>query len=326
MKRRKLFYVAIAVLMLSSCGNSGTGSSGDISQTQKPTMLVLPSDQLLQNYGSLKQQESLGKNLQIRDYPSYMLADQNSKFIVSSIQSKFIDFGYPLNDLEQTLKSINDQEMIDAVTGIQKDAKTMLLTSAKPDIILDYDYNLQADLSTREYKKKLTYTIRAIDAFSNKVVAAIQRSDFSDDKKYSNPAALMQVALDKDLPSFTQQINKYFNTIIESGRDITVRVTIENGVNLSMSDECLDGNTYTDFLIDWLKVNALQGSYNMQRNTETEMYFSNVRIKTLNDNGTQYSAYDFARDLSKAFNKGCGIKSKNTTQGLGDAIISIKGM
>ena len=68
------------------------------------------------------------------------------------------------------------------------------------------------------------------------------------------------------------------------------------------------------------------GTYNLQRNTDTEMYFANVRIKTLNDNGTQYSAYDFARELSKALNKECGVKSKNVTQGLGDAMIIIKGM
>ena len=136
----------------------------------------------------------------------------------------------------------------------------------------------------------------------------------------------MQAAIDKDSKTFTNQINNHFNTIIESGRDITLRVTIESGVNLKMSDECLNNDSYTDFIIDWVKVNTMQGAYNMQRNTETEMYFTNVRIKTLNENGTQYSAYDFARELSKALNKGCGVKSKNTTQGLGDATISIKGM
>ena len=136
----------------------------------------------------------------------------------------------------------------------------------------------------------------------------------------------MEAALAKDSKGFTQQINNHFNTIIETGREITLRVTIDNGVNLTMSDECLDGDTYSDFIIDWVKVNTLLGAYNMNRNTETEMYFTNVKIKTLNDNGTQYSAYDFARELSKALNKGCGIKSRNTTQGLGMATISIKGM
>lgn len=322
--KTKLLAIFAMATMLVSCGGGGQ-QTVDVKQTQKPTMLVLPSDQLLQRFGSLQQQEALGKTLQVRDYNGYMLTDQDSKFIISSIQSAFINFGYPLNDLEQTLKSINDQEMLDAVTGIQKDAKTILLTNAKPDIILELDYNLATDRSSRDYAKSLTYTLRAIDAFSNKVVATIQQTDFKSGKAKTS-AALMEAALAKDAKGFTQQVDNYFSDIIANGRDITLRVTIENGVNLTMSDECLDGDAYTDFIIDWVKVNTLLGAYNLNRNTDTEMYFTNVRIKTLNENGTQYSAYDFARELSKALNKGCGIKSKNTTQGLGDATISIKGM
>ena len=326
--KTKTLIVALLASVLISCGGNGGNQSNtvNVTQQQKPAMLVIPSDQLLQQFGKLKQQEALGKTLQVRDYNGYLLTDQDSKFIISTIQSAFIQMGYPLNDLEQTLKSINEQEMLDAIDGIQKDAKTILLTTAKPDIILELDYNIVTDRSSRDFKKSLTYTLRAIDAFSNKVVATIQQTNFEGNSKTATPATLMEAALAKDTKGFTQQINNHFNTIIETGRDITLRVTIDNGVNLTMSDECLDGDTYSDFIIDWVKVNTLLGAYNMNRNTETEMYFTNVKIKTLNDNGTQYSAYDFARELSKALNKGCGIKSRNTTQGLGMATISIKGM
>ena len=326
--KTKISIFALLTIVLISCGGNGGNQSNtvNVTQQQKPAMLVIPSDQLLQQFGKLKQQEALGKTLQVRDYNGYLLTDQDSKFIISTIQSAFIQMGYPLNDLEQTLKSINEQEMLDAIDGIQKDAKTILLTTAKPDIILELDYNIVTDRSSRDFKKSLTYTLRAIDAFSNKVVATIQQTNFEGNSKATTPAALMEAALAKDSKGFTQQINNHFNTIIETGREITLRVTIDNGVNLTMSDECLDGDTYSDFIIDWVKVNTLLGAYNMNRNTETEMYFTNVKIKTLNDNGTQYSAYDFARELSRALNKGCGIKSRNTTQGLGMATISIKGM
>ena len=323
--KTKTLIIALLASVLISCGGNGGNQSNtvNVTQQQKPAMLVIPSDQLLQQFGKLKQQEALGKTLQVRDYNGYLLTDQDSKFIISTIQSAFIQMGYPLNDLEQTLKSINEQEMLDAIDGIQKDAKTILLTTAKPDIILELDYNIVTDRSSRDFKKSLTYTLRAIDAFSNKVVATIQQTNFEGNSKAATPATLMEAALAKDTKGFTQQINNHFNTIIETGRDITLRITIDNGVNLTMSDECLDGDTYSDFIIDWVKVNTLLGAYNMNRNTETEMYFTNVKIKTLNDNGTQYSAYDFARELSKALNKGCGIKSRNTTQGLGMATISI---
>ena len=326
--KTKTLIIALLASVLISCGGNGGNQSNtvNVTQQQKPAMLVIPSDQLLQQFGKLKQQEALGKTLQVRDYNGYLLTDQDSKFIISTIQSAFIQMGYPLNDLEQTLKSINEQEMLDAIDGVQKDAKTILLTTAKPDIILELDYNIVTDRSSRDFKKSLTYTLRAIDAFSNKVVATIQQTNFEGNSKTATPATLMEAALAKDTKGFTQQINNHFNTIIETGREITLRVTIDNGVNLTMSDECLDGDTYSDFIIDWVKVNTLLGAYNMNRNTETEMYFTNVKIKTLNDNGTQYSAYDFARELSRALNKGCGIKSRNTTQGLGMATISIKGM
>jgi hypothetical protein len=323
MKSKFLAILAMAAALV-SCGGGGTSTAVDVKQTQKPTMLVLPSDQLMQRFGCIRTEVSLGKQLQVRDYNSYLLTDPDAKFIIASIQSAFIEFGYPLNDLEQTLKSINDQEMVDEVSGIKKDSKTILLTNARPDIILELDYDMTTDRSSRDYSKSLTYTLRAIDAFSNKVVATIQAAGVKNAK--GNTATMMGEAIQKNSKDFTKQINNYFDDLIANGRDITMRVMIDANESFTMSDESIYGDTYADFILDYMKVNTMMGTYNLQRNTDTEMYFANVRIKTLNDNGTQYSAYDFARELSKALNKECGVKSKNVTQGLGDAMIIIKGM
>lgn len=323
MKSKFLAILAMAAALV-SCGGGGTSTAVDVKQTQKPTMLVLPSDQLMQRFGCIRTEVSLGKQLQVRDYNSYLLTDPDAKFIIASIQSAFIEFGYPLNDLEQTLKSINDQEMVDEVSGIKKDSKTILLTNARPDIILELDYDMATDRSSRDYSKSLTYTLRAIDAFSNKVVATIQAAGVKNAK--GNTASMMGEAIQKNSKDFTKQINNHFDDLIANGRDITMRVMIDANESFTMSDESIYGDTYADFILDYMKVNTMMGTYNLQRNTDTEMYFANVRIKTLNDNGTQYSAYDFARELSKALNKECGVKSKNVTQGLGDAMIIIKGM
>lgn len=324
MRKIVLSLAVASLLVLSACG--GNNGKVDVTEQQKPRLLVMPSDQLLQKFNKLGQEDAQGKTIYTRDYAGYLLTDPDSKFIISTIQSEFINFGYPLNDLEQTLKSINDQEMIDDVDGIKKDAKTILLTSAKPDVILELDYDLSRVANSRNLNKTLTYTIRAIDAFSNKVVATIQQTGFGEDSKDNTPSGLMKAAIEQDAKDFTSQINNYFNDIIKEGRDITVRITIEGDCGIAMSDETITGDTYTDYFIDYMKSHTVQGAYNMSRNTDTELYFTNVRIKTLNDDGTQYSAYDYARDLSKALNKECGVKSKNTTQGLGDATISIKGM
>lgn len=331
--KKNFLILALAILCV-ACGKnkdqqilmSDEGQNVNVTEQQKPRLIVIPSDQLLQKFGKLKAEDAQGKTVYTRDFAGYLLKDPDSKFIIATIQSAFVDFGFPLNDLEQTLKSINDQQMIDEVDNIQMDAKTMLLTTAKPDIILELDYSLNTIPNDRNLNKTLTYTLRAIDAFSNKVVATIQQTGFGKEIKDNSPAALMKAALNEDSKNYAVQLGNYFNEIIKKGRDITVRVTVDGNANLTMSDECLDNDTYTDFIIDYMKKNTVKGAYNMARNTDSELYFTNVRIKTLNDDGTQFSAYDYARALSKALNKGCGIKAKNVTQGLGDAAIIIKGM
>lgn len=64
----------------------------------------------------------------------------------------------------------------------------------------------------------------------------------------------------------------------------------------------------------------------MQRNTDNELYFVNVRINTLNPDGTQFSAYEWDRELGKKLSKELGVKTVNKTQGLGEVLILIKGI
>ena len=251
-----LLAAAVAAVMFISCGGNDSkkqsyaeSATVNVTQQQKPRMLVIPSDQLLERFGKLNPEDAQGKTVYNRDFAGYLLSDKDSKFIIASIQDAFIEFGYPLNDLEQTLKSINDQEMVDEVDGIRKDAKTMLLTTAKPDIILELDYNLATNSNSRNLDRNLTYTLRAIDAFSNKVVATIQQAEFKKSGE-SSPAVLMREALAQDTKKYTAQINDFFNSVVTNGRDIAMRITINGNVDLSMSDECLNGDTYTDFIID----------------------------------------------------------------------------
>jgi len=337
---KKLLLSTLASIILISCGNKDSGekltstnlkpekenSEVNANEQAKPTLIIIPSDQLLEKFGMLKEEIAQGKKIYSRDFKGYLMKDPNAKFIITAIQSQFIKVGFPLNDLEQTLKSIDDVQITDEIDNISKDSKTRLLTSAKPDIILELNYDLIQDNNSRNLNKTITYTLGAIDAFTNKVVSTIQQTGFGKDDPDNDAGSLMKKALEKDLPEYTKQINSYFGDIIQKGREITVRVAVENGIKLSMEDECLKGDTYSDWVIDYLKKNTLKGSYKMERNTQTEIFFRNVRIKTLNQDGTQFSAYDFAKEMKKAIDKACGIKTTNKTQGLGDSYLVIKGM
>jgi hypothetical protein len=344
---KKIFLLlpVIIALFMTSCGGGEESSTGNsLTSTSavnledentavnaveqaKPTLIIIPSDELLKRSGCITVEDAQGKSIYIRDYKKFLMVNEDSKFIISTIQAEFNKLGFPLEDLDQALKQINDKQMIDEVDGLKKDPKNILLTSVRPDIILELDYKLKIDTKSRNLNKSLTYTLKALDAYSNKSISNIQETGFGKELETNDASELMKQSLSSNISDFASQINKYFSDIIRKGREITVRITITKDVEMSLEDDCLDGEeTYSDWIINYMKTHTVKGAYKLQMNTESEMFFKNVRIKTLNEDGTQYGAYDFARELKKALRKSCGVKASNKSQGLGDVHIMLKGM
>lgn len=343
---RKILFILIAImsLVLTACSSGGKsntlteGASGDMEayensdvsaiEQARPQIMVLPSDNTLKNFKALSESHANGRTYYLRDYAAYLKNDYHAKRIFSAIQDEFNKQGYPLNDLEQTLKQLDTQEATDMVDGLGDDAKTKLLTVAQPDIILELDYYTNAgkiSLTGHNYNNKersVSYTLNALDAYTNKVVSTINATDL----KGESTTQIVQNDIIEKMPKLQQDIIDYFSDILKRGRDITVRVAVENGCDINLSDDNVEGDTYADYIIDYIKTHTVKGAYKMQRNTDKELYFVNCRIKLLNEDGTQYGVYDWARDLCKKLRKDLGIKVTNKAQGLGEILITIKGM
>ena len=75
----------------------------------------------------------------------------------------------------------------------------------------------------------------------------------------------------------------------------------------------------------YVKRHTVKGAYKMQTNTKNELYFVNVRIPMVSDDGTQYGVYDWTRDLTRAMRKDLGVKVSNESQGLGEIALTIDG-
>lgn len=335
-----------AVVALTSCGggnksgNLAEGTSGDMEEYEnsdmnaieqaRPTIMVIPGDQTLQNFKCLQTQKANGRDYILRDYKNYLLKDDRAKRIISTIQDEFNAQNFPLNDFEQTLKQLDTQEAADMADGFEKDAKTQLLTVAQPDIILELSYDTSRDkgisMTSHNYshkgEKNVSFTLNALDAYTNKVVATMTASNI----KGKSTTQTIQASIKDQMPKFQQDIQKYFSDILTRGRDITVRIAIAKGCDVKLTDESIEGDTYADWIIDYIKTHTVKGAYKMQRNTASELYFVNCRIKLLNENGTQYGVYDWTRDLQKNLRKNLGLKCTNKAQGLGEVLISIEGI
>ena len=348
MKTNKLILptVVLTALIMASCGGGNKqsnglteGASGDMDayeqsdvnaiEQARPAIMVIPGDQVLQNFKCLTTQKANGRDYILRDYKNYMLKDDRAKRIISTIQNEFNAQNFPLNDFEQALKQLDTQDALDMADGLEKDAKTMLLTVAQPDIILELTYDTSRDkisMTSHNYsgrgEKNVSFTLNALDAYTNKVVATMTASNI----KGESTTETIQESIKEGMPKFQQDITKYFSDILTRGRDITVRIAVEKGCNVNLSDESVEGDTYADWIMDYIKTHTVKGAYKMQRNTAKELYFVNCRIKLLNEDGTQYGVYDWTRDLQKNLRKNLGLKCTNKAQGLGEVLISVQGI
>ena len=345
--KKTIFYsvMAMALLITTSCGggskggNLAEGASGDMEayesgdvnaiEQARPTIMVIPGDQTLQNFKCLTTQKANGRDYILRDYKKYLLKDDRAKRIISTIQDEFNAQDFPLNDFEQTLKQLDTQEATDMADGFEKDAKTQLLTVAQPDILLELSYDTSRDkisMTSHNYshkgEKNVSFTLNAVDAYTNKVVATMTASNI----KGESTTETIQASIKDQMPKFQQDIQKYFSDILTRGRDITVRIAVAKDCNVRLNDESMEGDTDADWIIDYMKAHTIKGAHKLQRNTATELYFVNCRIKLLNENGTQYGVYDWTRDLQKNLRKNLGLKCSNKAQGLGEVLISIQGI
>ncbi len=288
----------------------------------KPSIMVLPSDNLLLLYDAIKTVSINGGNFLDRDYSKYILANKDNKAIISSIQNEFVQMDYPLNDFEQTLKQLQNREATNLADGVAQDAKTLLLQTASPDIIIELDYASKIDVMDPNFQKDITYTITAFDAYTNKAFS----SKTIKEKSSKDIASAITLSLRKNIKDVEREIGKYFRDIITNGREITVRFTVSQKSNINLSNEAVTGDTYSDWIMDYMDFHAKKGTYKMQTNTDYELYFVNVRIPVLKPDGTQNSSYSWARDMIKTFRNECGVKCSNKVQGLGNVHIVINGL
>lgn len=316
-------------------GNMESYESGEVNAiTQaKPEVMILPSDGTLQNFNSLSKTVIDGQTVITRDYKNYLLKDDRAKRIYSTIQDAFQKQNFPLTDLEQSLKQLDSKAAYDMADDLQQDTKTILLNIARPDIILELDYNTSRDKKnvlshdytnskSKDSEKNVSYTLSAIDSYTSKTVATITASNI----KGTSTTETIQKDLADKLPGFMKDIQTYFSDILTRGRDITVRIVLGSDCDINLDEESVEDEPYSDFIIDYMKKHTVKGAYKMQTNTSTEMYFTNCRINLLNDDGSQYSVYDWARDFAKKMRGDLGLKVTNASQGLGEVELRIEGL
>lgn len=294
------------------------------SQAKKPELMVMPSDVWCNDKGYMISYDNQGVQEEIPDYKKAVKTDKELTNVISKIGALMADRGFPLKDLSATISGIEQREaeerLITSKAGSQiaESPLDKIRRVAKADIILSVDWTV----NQVGPKRSITYNLQALDAYTNKQIAAVQGTGAP--SMAAETVLLLEEAIVLNMDDFASRLQTYFDDLFANGREVTVRVRVfDNGSGVDLESE-YDGMELTEIIDDWMWENTVEHRYSKVDGTENYIDFSQVRIPLFRENGRAMDTETFVRNLSKYLRQApYSLTSKVLTRGLGEAVLII---
>lgn len=310
MKRFSLLLFSSLVLTLST-----------ISQTKKPTIMILPSDNwCVQRYFTTTF-DNQGTDVKVPNYQQAFQEDTELGQVISKVGGVLTGLGYSLKDAEQEIKSLNVKQAEDNVTmsktsgaNLVESPLDILKRRIKSDIVIQIWWKLNREGAGRS----ASFTLEAFDAYTNKRIATSTGTT-----KVSTDAipVLLEKAVQENAKPFDKQMDKWFVDQQVNGREISLTVRCWDSWDNDLETE-FDGEELTDCIQSWLQKNCVNGAYNLSDGTESFAQFEQVRIPLQDEKGKAMDARAFATKLRKHLQQPpYNITSKVIIRGLGEAVL-----
>lgn len=295
-------------------------------QAKRPTLMVIPSDAWCSQNGYMSSYDLQGRIVHVPDYEKALQENMNLINVITKIGELMAERGFPLKDMASSIRSINQNSVEDEMTVSSKSGSTLaetsldkLLNRTKADILVELSWKI----NKTGPKNSVTYTLRGIDAYTNKQIAATQGTG-SQSFSAEIPVLLEEAVVER-MDNFTYQLQKHFDDLLTNGREITLNIRLfDNGSNKTLEDEFGDSEL-SEIIDDWMAQNTVNHRYNLTDATESAMHFEQVRIPLYRPNGMPMDTRHFVTELRKYLSKvPYQLKAKVLTKGLGHADLIIE--
>lgn len=309
--------ISIIIALFTMCIATAFG------QAKKPKLMVVPSDAWCKQHNFTKTFDNQGTEEVIPDYQKALSTDKDLNNVISKINILMADRGFPLQDMQQSLKSINNISAEDRLLTSRTSGATIaespldrLRRTAKADILLEVDWTI----SEVGPKKTVTYNLKGLDAYSNKQVAGAQGTgapSFS-----AEVPVLLEEAVQDNMDNFTAQLQAHFDDMMANGREVVIDVRVfDNGSGLTLEEE-FNGTELSEIIDDWMAENTVSHRFSKADATENYINYDQVRIPLYKANGMSQDTNDFTRTLAKFLrNAPYNIPCKVINRGLGRCLI-----
>ena len=294
-------------------------------QAKLPKLMVVPSDVWCHENGCMETMEVMGEQVNYPDYKRAMQTNRDLMAVIGKINTLMAERGFPLQDMSQTLRSIERTNQENSVLRTKTSGASLaespvdrLRRTARADIILEVDWGINKNGP----KRSVTYNLRGLDAYSNKQVAGAEGTgapSFS-----TEIPVLIEEAVQNHMDPFTEQLRQHFDDLLENGREVVIELQIpDNGQDLDFESE-YGGKELAEIIDEWMHENTVQHRYSKADGTENYLLFDQVRIPVYRPNGMAMDADSFARQL-RNFLKAApyNITTKVVNRGLGRCLLVV---
>lgn len=306
----------LSLFLLMVCTLSAMG------QAKKPTLMVVPSDAWCKEHGFEQTFDNQGTPERIPDYKAAVSSDKQLNAVISKINLLMADRGFPLKDLQQNVKSINNLSAEDRLITSKKSGSAItespldrLRRTAKADIILEIDWTV----NTVGPKSSITYNLRALDAYSNKQVAGAEgtgKGSFS-----AEIPVLLEEAVQDHMDVFTERLQAHFDDLLTNGREVVLDMRVFDSSAVDFESE-YNGYELNEVIDNWLADHCVNHRFSKSDATETMILYEQVRIPLYKANGMAQDTYGFARDLARYLSASpYNIPVKTINRGLGRCLL-----
>ena len=287
-------------------------------QAKKPTIMVVPSDAWCKEKGFVMEFDNQGSKVVVPDYKRAFQENTDLLVVISKINELMATRGFPLENLESALKTLENQAAEDRMNSsgsgddIAESPIDKLKKTAKADIWMQMTWTV----NSRGPNKSITFILQGLDSYTDKQVAGA--SGTGEPSSFAAFPVLLEEAVLAHLDNFNVQLQKHFDDLFTNGREVILRIKRWGSWEYNLESEDF-GDDELGFLIeDWVSTNTVQGRFTTADATENMMLFKQVRIPLYNEKGRAIDTKGWANGLRKHL-KTLGIESKLMTTGLGQA-------
>ena len=292
-------------------------------QAKKPTLMVVPSDAWCYQNEYMVDYDNQGVVKKIPDYSSALITNMELKLAIAKINDLMAERGFPLKDLEQQLKLIEQTNAEMNITTssngnvLAESPIDRLLRTAKADIILELTWNIVR----QGPKYSLTFILEGKDAYTGKSLGGANGT--SSPSFTAEMPVLLEEAVVAHIDNFNNRLQNHFDDLFANGREVTleIRVFADNELGIDLESE-FDGYELGEIIEDWMALNTVEGRFSKLGSSENYVQYEQVRIPLYKTNGVAMDTDSFARQLRSVLRKEpYNIPVKVLNRGLGKTIL-----